>query len=63
MVESKPNGTDLVSLKQLIEAGKIIPVIDSTYALSDTPDALRYLEQEHARGKVVITVAASAVLE
>ena len=62
MVESKPNGTDLVSLKQLIEAGKIIPVIDSTYALSDTPDALRYLEQEHARGKVVITVAAAAMV-
>jgi NADPH:quinone reductase-like Zn-dependent oxidoreductase len=47
---------DLVVLKELIEAGKVTPVIDRTYPLSDTPEAIRYLEAGHARGKVVITV-------
>jgi NADPH:quinone reductase-like Zn-dependent oxidoreductase len=43
-------------LKQLIEAGKLTPVIDRTYLLSEVPEAIRYLEEGHARGKVVITV-------
>jgi len=47
---------DLLVLKELIEAGKVTPVIDRTYPLSETPEAIRYLEQGHARGKVVITV-------
>ena len=47
---------DLVVLKELVEAGKVTPVIDRTYPLSKTLDAIRYLEQGHARGKVVITV-------
>ncbi len=47
---------DLVVLKELIEAGKVTPVIDRTYPLSETPEAIRYLEEGHARGKVVITV-------
>ncbi len=47
---------DLVVLKELIEAGKVTPVVDRTYPLSETPDAMRYLEAGHARGKVVITV-------
>lgn len=47
---------DLVALKELIEAGKVTPVIDRTYPLSATPEAIRYLEEGHARGKVVITV-------
>ncbi|MDQ4149234.1 MAG: NAD(P)-dependent alcohol dehydrogenase [Actinomycetota bacterium] len=47
---------DLVALKELIEAGKVIPVIDRTYALSEAPDAMRHLEEGHARGKVVITI-------
>ncbi len=51
------NSTDLESLKELSEAGKLTPVIDKTYPLSETPDAFRYLEQEHAQGKVVIAVA------
>ena len=51
------NSKDLDYLKQLIEDGKVTPVIDKTYPLSDTPEAFRYLEEEHARGKVVITVA------
>jgi NADPH:quinone reductase-like Zn-dependent oxidoreductase len=52
----KPNKEDLEFLKQLIEAGKVSPVIDRTYSLSETPEAIRYIESGHARGKVVITV-------
>jgi NADPH:quinone reductase-like Zn-dependent oxidoreductase len=52
----KPNKDDLELLKELIEAGKVTPVIDRTYPLSDVPEAIRYLEEGHARGKVVITV-------
>lgn len=47
---------DLVVLKELIEAGKIAPVIDRTYPLAATPEAMRYLEAGHANAKVVITV-------
>ena len=47
---------DLVVLKELIEAGKVTPVIDRTYRLTETPEAFRYLNEGHARGKVVITV-------
>jgi len=47
---------DLHVLKGLIEAGMVAPVIDRTYTLSDVPDAMRYLEGRHARGKVVVTV-------
>ena len=52
----KPNKEDLQFLKQLIEAGKLTPVIDRTYPLSETPEAIRYLETGRARGKVVIRV-------
>jgi NADPH:quinone reductase-like Zn-dependent oxidoreductase len=45
---------DIVALKELLEAGKITPVIDRTVTLRDVPDAIRYLETEHARGKVVV---------
>jgi NADPH:quinone reductase-like Zn-dependent oxidoreductase len=47
---------DLNLLKELVEAGKLTPVIDRTYTLSEVPEAIRYLETKHARGKVVITV-------
>ena len=47
---------DLLALTELVEAGKVTPFIDRTYPLSETADALRYLETMHARGKVVITV-------
>jgi len=50
------NQTDLAVLKELLEAGKVVPVIDRKYPLSDTPQAIRYVEEGHARGKVVITV-------
>lgn len=51
-----PNGKDLTQLKEWLETGKVKPVIDRTYKLRETPDAFRYLDKEHARGKVVITV-------
>jgi len=51
-----PNSKDLAQLKEWIETGKVKPVIDRTYELRETPDAFRYLDKEHARGKVVITV-------
>jgi NADPH:quinone reductase-like Zn-dependent oxidoreductase len=51
-----PNQKDLVSMKELLEAGKVVPVIDKRYPLSEVPEALRYLEEGHALGKVVITV-------
>jgi NADPH:quinone reductase-like Zn-dependent oxidoreductase len=47
---------DLVVLKELIEAGDVTPVIDRTYPLSETPQALGYVERGHTRGKVVISV-------
>jgi NADPH:quinone reductase-like Zn-dependent oxidoreductase len=50
------NHKDLVCLKELLETGKVIPVIDRRYPLSDTAEALCYLEEHHARGKVVLTV-------
>ncbi|MGA2625191.1 MAG: NAD(P)-dependent alcohol dehydrogenase [Bacteroidota bacterium] len=53
---AKLNKTDLVLLKDFLEAGKIVPVIDRRYPLSDVVEALRYLEEGHARGKVVITM-------
>jgi NADPH:quinone reductase-like Zn-dependent oxidoreductase len=56
MFIARATAEDLESLKELIEAGKVTPVIDLTYPLSQVPDAMRYLEREHARGKIVITV-------
>jgi NADPH:quinone reductase-like Zn-dependent oxidoreductase len=54
--EAKQSGDDLRVLKELIESGKLAPVIDRTYPLIETSEAIRYLETGHARGKVVITV-------
>ena len=55
-VSAKRSQEDLVVLKDLIEAGKVVPVIDRRYALSEAAEALRYLGTKHARGKVVIIV-------
>jgi NADPH:quinone reductase-like Zn-dependent oxidoreductase len=53
---NKENHEDLIVLGELIESGKITPVIDRTYPLAEVPEAIRYLEEGHARGKVVISV-------
>jgi NADPH:quinone reductase-like Zn-dependent oxidoreductase len=55
-VTAKTTQGDLVFVKGLLEAGRVVPVIDRRYALGETADALRYLGEGHARGKVVITV-------
>ncbi len=52
----QPNHNDLVFMAELLDAGRVKPIIDKTYPLSEVTDAIRYLEDEHARGKVVITV-------
>jgi NADPH:quinone reductase-like Zn-dependent oxidoreductase len=52
----KPNKKDLVFLKDLLEASKVKPVIDRRYHLSEVPEAIRYQEEGHAKGKVVITM-------
>ena len=55
-LNTKLTQEDLLALKELIEGGKVTPVIDRTYPLSESADALRYLEAGHAQGKVVISV-------
>ena len=52
----KPNKKDLASVIELVEAGEVVPVIDRQYPLDEVPDALRYLGEGHARGKVVIAI-------
>jgi NADPH:quinone reductase-like Zn-dependent oxidoreductase len=56
METARPNQKDLAFLKELLEAGKVVPVIDRCYPLREVPEAIRYLEAGHARGKDVITV-------
>jgi NADPH:quinone reductase-like Zn-dependent oxidoreductase len=53
---AKPNQKDLMFMKELLEAGKVTPVIDRRFPLCDVADAIRYLEAGHAKGKVVITL-------
>ena len=53
---AKVNQNDMVFIKELLEAGKVTPVIDRSYTLSEVPEAIRYLEEGHAQGKVVITM-------
>ena len=56
MILAEMNKKDLDILIQLIQAGKLKPVIDKTYPLNQLPEAMRYLEEGHARGKVIVTV-------
>lgn len=56
-VSAKANQKDLTTIKELLEAGKVVPVIDRCYPLSEAAEAFRYLGAGHARGKVVVTVA------
>jgi 2-desacetyl-2-hydroxyethyl bacteriochlorophyllide A dehydrogenase len=52
----KENHEDLTVLKELIESGKVTPVVDRTYPLTEAPEAIHYLELGHARGKIVVTL-------
>jgi NADPH:quinone reductase-like Zn-dependent oxidoreductase len=56
MVLAKGSKEDLTIMRELIETGKVAPVIDRSYRLSQVPQAIRYLEEGHARGKVAITL-------
>jgi NADPH:quinone reductase-like Zn-dependent oxidoreductase len=54
---AKPSKEDLTILRELIATGKVTPVIDRCYSLNEVPEAMRYLEEGDARGKVIITLA------
>lgn len=56
MFLARPNKEDLTIMHELMKAGKVTPVIDRCYTLSEVPEAIGYLEEGHARGKVVITL-------
>lgn len=56
VLTEKPNQKDLAYLKELLEAGTLKPVLDRCYPLREVPDAIRYLEQGHAKGKIIITM-------
>jgi NADPH:quinone reductase-like Zn-dependent oxidoreductase len=57
MLSSTPRQKDLQTLRELIEAGKVTPVIDRTYPLAEVPQAIRHLVEGHGgAGKIVITV-------
>jgi NADPH:quinone reductase-like Zn-dependent oxidoreductase len=56
MVLARRSKEDLTIMRELMEAGKVTPIIDKRYRLSEVPEAIRYLEEGHARGKVVITL-------
>jgi NADPH:quinone reductase-like Zn-dependent oxidoreductase len=56
MMMADSNQKDLAVLADMVQSGKMKPVIDKTYQLADVPEAIRYLEAGHARGKVIITV-------
>ena len=53
---AKLSKDDLILLRELMATGKVTPVIDRCYRLNEVPEAIRYLEQGHARGKVIITL-------
>jgi NADPH:quinone reductase-like Zn-dependent oxidoreductase len=53
---AKPNSGDLTIIKDLIEKGKISPVIDRKYPFQELPEAMRYLEEGHARGKIIVSI-------
>jgi NADPH:quinone reductase-like Zn-dependent oxidoreductase len=56
MMMAEPSNKDLAILAEMMESGKLKPVIDRTYKLDQLPEAIRYVEQGHARGKVIVTV-------
>ena len=56
MLMPKEDESDLNFMRELLEAGQVVPVIDKKYPFNELPEAIRYLEKGHARGKVVITM-------
>uniref|UniRef100_UPI00403F185E zinc-binding dehydrogenase n=1 Tax=Ornithinibacillus sp. FSL M8-0202 TaxID=2921616 RepID=UPI00403F185E len=52
----QPNQGDLIRMKELIESGKVKPVIDRSFSLQEVPEALMYFEEGHSQGKIVITI-------
>ena len=56
LILAKLDGDDLAILGELMQTGKVTPVIDRSYTLSEVPDAVRYSEEGHARGKIIINV-------
>jgi NADPH:quinone reductase-like Zn-dependent oxidoreductase len=56
ILQAKQSPANLATLRELVESGKVTPVIDRTYPLAQAADAIRYLEVEHARAKVVVTI-------
>jgi NADPH:quinone reductase-like Zn-dependent oxidoreductase len=56
VLEARPSRENLATLRELAESGALVPVVDRTYELAEVPDAIRYVEGEHARAKVVIAV-------
>jgi NADPH:quinone reductase-like Zn-dependent oxidoreductase len=56
LANSSQHQQDLAFLKELLESGTVVPVIERRYALSETSEAIRYLEEGHARGKIVLIV-------
>ena len=54
---ASPEKNDLIYLKDLLESGKLKPVIDRRYTLEQVPDAIRYLEKGHVKGKLIINIA------
>jgi NADPH:quinone reductase-like Zn-dependent oxidoreductase len=56
MMMAQPSTPDLTLLAEMVQSGKLKTVIDRTYKLAEVPEAVRYVEEGHARGKVVITV-------
>lgn len=55
VLEAKPSRENLAALRELAESGRLVPVIERTYPLTEAPDAIRHVESEHARAKVVVT--------
>jgi NADPH:quinone reductase-like Zn-dependent oxidoreductase len=55
MILAKPSKQDLTWMREQMESGKITPVIDRLYSLNEVPEAIRYLETGHARGKLIVT--------
>jgi len=55
-LNGKPNQKDLIFMNELLEAGKVVPVIDKRFPLSEVAEAFRYFGEGHAQGKIVITV-------